>query len=137
MNKEQGESTPPAADEIEISLFGPGFGECCAIHVGNGTWVVVDSCLSDETKRPSVLDYFDKIGVDVARAISHVILSHPDDDHVGGISTIYKAAEKADLVMSLAFTERQMLAYAAQFAQPDPSQLVRATVEVAELLAIS
>ena len=32
-------------DEIEVSVFGPGKGECIVLHVGSGRWVVVDSCI--------------------------------------------------------------------------------------------
>jgi hypothetical protein len=32
----------PADDQIEVSLFGPGYGECCLIHIGNGKWIVVE-----------------------------------------------------------------------------------------------
>ena len=36
-------STAPQANEVELSLAGPGYGECVLIHVGNNTWVIVDS----------------------------------------------------------------------------------------------
>jgi hypothetical protein len=39
--------TAPAPDEVEISVFGRGFGEAICIHV-DGEWIVVDSCLTPE-----------------------------------------------------------------------------------------
>ena len=32
----------PAAGELEVSLFGPGFGEALALHIGAGKWILVD-----------------------------------------------------------------------------------------------
>ena len=35
---------PPAADELEVTVLGPGYGEAIVIHYGKGQWVIVDSC---------------------------------------------------------------------------------------------
>jgi len=42
----------PAADEIEVTLFGPGYGEAIAVHLGEGAWLLVDSCIDPESKAP-------------------------------------------------------------------------------------
>lgn len=39
-------ATPPVADELEVSVFGPGVGESVVVHLGHGDWMVVDSCLN-------------------------------------------------------------------------------------------
>jgi len=57
---------PPAVDELEVSVFGPGVGECVLVHFGEGEWMVVDSCLDRATSRPAALDYLTELGVDVA-----------------------------------------------------------------------
>lgn len=51
---------PPNSDQIELTLFGPGFGECIAVHFGEGRWIVVDSCIDKKTGNPAVLDYFNR-----------------------------------------------------------------------------
>jgi hypothetical protein len=30
----------PTAQEIEVSIFGPGFGESIVVHAGNNEWVM-------------------------------------------------------------------------------------------------
>ena len=35
----------PTAQEIEVSTFGPGFGESIVVHAGNNEWVIVDLCI--------------------------------------------------------------------------------------------
>src|SRR5947209_2078343 len=35
----------PGADELELTVFGGGFGESICVHVGGGSWVIVDSCI--------------------------------------------------------------------------------------------
>ena len=46
---------PPSPDELEISLFGPGRGECVVVHLGNNDWLVVDSCLDNTSSQPVAL----------------------------------------------------------------------------------
>jgi len=53
---------PPQPDEFELSLFGPGVGECIVTHIGYGQWVVVDSRLSPDTKQPIALSYLNRLG---------------------------------------------------------------------------
>jgi hypothetical protein len=49
----------PNADELEISLFGPGYGESLALHLGNGQWMIVDSCVDSSSRRAAALGYLD------------------------------------------------------------------------------
>ena len=50
--------TPSARDEIELTLFGPGYGESVVLHIGDGA--VVDSCI-DKDGRPSALSYLENL----------------------------------------------------------------------------
>ena len=38
-------SARPRRDEVEVTLFGPGYGESVVVHAGVDDWLVVDSCL--------------------------------------------------------------------------------------------
>ena len=49
-------SIAPQRDQIEVSLFGPGYGECVLLYIGDGNWVIVDSCF-DEHQEPVALAY--------------------------------------------------------------------------------
>jgi len=40
---------PVKQDEIEVSVFGPGYGESILVHLGAGKWVIVDSCRDNKT----------------------------------------------------------------------------------------
>lgn len=75
----------PAPDQIEISVFGPGFGECVLVHLGEGHWIIVDSCMNRTVRKPAALAYFDEIGIDPAAAVEAVVATHWHDDHVSGI----------------------------------------------------
>ncbi len=41
----------PEPDEIEVSLIGPGYGESVLVHLGDGEWVVADSCVEKVLSR--------------------------------------------------------------------------------------
>ncbi|MBN1875905.1 MAG: hypothetical protein JXA33_16905 [Anaerolineae bacterium] len=59
------QSIPPAPDELEISVFGPGYGESILVHVGAGNWILVDSCLDPVSKQPAALTYLDTLNVNI------------------------------------------------------------------------
>ncbi len=97
----------PAPDEVEISLFGPGYGECVLIHPGDGHWIVVDSCIDPKTFKPIALDYLASIGVNAAIAVKQVIATHWHDDHVRGLGEVFKACKNADFVCSDAISNKE------------------------------
>src|SRR5437763_4371924 len=98
-------TSPPATDEFEISLFGPGFGECIVIHLGGGDWIVVDSCRDLDSKCPVALEYLGKLGVDVRSQVKRVIATHWHDDHIDGISDVFRSAEASMFACTTAFQE--------------------------------
>lgn len=97
-----GWNIPPARDEIEISLFGPGFGESLAIHLGARQWIIVDSCVDKGIPDPIPIHYLKNIGVDVTTEVSHVVASHWHDDHVRGLSQIVEQCTQARFVCASA-----------------------------------
>jgi hypothetical protein len=86
--------TAPQGEEIEVSLFGPGFGECILVHVGAGRWLIVDSCVDRAKHRPVALAYFDEIGVSPS-SVELVLATHWHDDHVAGIDEVVSACTTA------------------------------------------
>ena len=93
---------PPLGDEAEVSVFGPGFGECIVVHIGRAEWVVVDSCLDVESKRPMALEYLEQLGVEVATQVSLVVATHWHDDHIRGFGAMYEACKAARFACSMA-----------------------------------
>ena len=99
---------PPNQDEIEITVFGPGYGEALAIHVGSGRWLLVDSCLND-AKKPAAIEYLKEIAVDVATQVEIVAASHRHDDHIKDLSTVLKECRSAKLYLSSAFQKQEFV----------------------------
>src|SRR4051812_1212421 len=91
---------PPEPDELEVSLFGPGVGECVVVHIGAGEWLVVDSCIDPSTRKPVALDYLTAMNVDVSRMVKLVVVTHWHDDHMRGVSALFSRAESAKFVCS-------------------------------------
>jgi len=97
---ELGIQKPPENDEIELSVFGRGYGECLVISCGFKEFIVVDSFINNETGNPIALDYLEAMGVS-SFAIKQVVLTHWHQDHITGISEILKkASPDAKLVIS-------------------------------------
>jgi metallo-beta-lactamase superfamily protein len=99
----------PAADELEVSLFGPGYGECVLVHLGLGEWLILDSCVNQYGGGTPALDYLKSLGIDPAKAVSLIVASHWDDDHVRGLADILRECQSADFVRSLALSNIQFL----------------------------
>jgi hypothetical protein len=90
--------SPPRVEELEVSVFGPGFGECIVVHLTGNTWLVIDSCLDPQTKEPAALVYFQKIGVDVSKDVRLVVSTHWHNDHIRGIGRVFEKCEAAKFV---------------------------------------
>ena len=99
----------PASDEIEITVFGPGFGESIVIHAGNNEWVVVDSCIDSRVGRPAALAYLAEINVDPSTAVKLVVATHWHDDHIGGMSELVSECTSARFACSVALTRSEFL----------------------------
>lgn len=98
--------TLPAPDEIEVTVMGPGYGESVVVHLGNGEWLIVDSCIDrlDSKKTAAPLLYLRHIGVNVEQSVRYIVVSHWDDDHVGGIGEVVEACPNADFISSIVFS---------------------------------
>lgn len=105
--KDPAQATPPTPNSFELSLFGPGIGESIVAHIGDGKWIVVDSCLNPATGNAVALDYLACVGVDVGADVLFVVVSHWHDDHIRGISKVLEAAKSAKLVVSAAVQHKE------------------------------
>jgi hypothetical protein len=100
---------PPASHELEISVFGPGVGECVVVHIGDGDWIVVDSCIDRQSRGPVALDYLRSLGVDVASHVRLVVATHWHDDHIRGLAETFRAAGSARFVTSAAYSYQDLM----------------------------
>jgi beta-lactamase superfamily II metal-dependent hydrolase len=105
----------PAADELEVSLFGPGIGESVVVHLGSNEWLIVDSCCAKGSKTPAALEYLQRIGVDVGSGVKLVVVTHWHDDHIKGIAKVLEAATSAGLFCSAALNGREFLKFVSHY----------------------
>lgn len=100
---------PPQAGELEVSIFGPGYGEAIALHIGDGQWILVDSCSEPGSDKPASLEYLHHLDVAVSQAVRLIVATHWHDDHVRGISTLLRECKAAKLVIPGALTSQDFL----------------------------
>lgn len=105
--------SPPDADEIEVTVLGPGYGESVVVHLGNGEWLIVDSCVDavDKQKPSAPLKYLQQLGVQVDQAVKFIVVSHWDDDHVKGIAEVVEACPNADFITSSVLAEEKFTCF--------------------------
>lgn len=113
----RGYNIPPAKDELEVSVIGPGYGECALVHFGDGNWLLVDSCVHADYSEPAPLRYLNDIGVppDGVRLLG---ITHWDDDHCKGIAQLVRACPQAQVTMATAFVEKDFLAFVRVYSSP-------------------
>lgn len=125
---------PPAVAEIEISLFGPGTGECIVAHLGDNEWMVVDSC-TVENKVPVALDYLEKMGVTPDR-VKVIVITHFHDDHIAGANTLIEACVEAEVFISGALTYEESISFTLAHALGDVlvDRAKPSTYEIAKII---
>lgn len=101
------ETSPPKADEFEVSIFGPGRGECVLMHLGNNEWCVVDSCISRSKTEPVAVEYLRNFNNDALANVRLVIATHWHDDHIGGMASLLSKTPNAEFCCSMALGHRE------------------------------
>lgn len=127
---------PPAPDELEVSLFGRGVGECAVVHLGSGEWLVVDSCLDPQTEEPVALRYLRELGLAPHDVVRMLVVTHWHDDHMSGAAAIFAAAAKAKFVCSAALQRQDFRTLLAtdHAASSNPSNATARTREFSAIL---
>jgi hypothetical protein len=92
----------PENNEIEISVFGPGYGECVLLHAGDNNWIIVDSCIDQNTGKPSSVWYFEQIGVLPSSSVKLIVATHWHDDHIRGLGETLNVCKSAKFACSCA-----------------------------------
>lgn len=89
----------PEADEIEITTIGGGLnGESIVVHIGNGHWIIIDSCTySTDSKTPLALRYLKDIGIKPEESVNEVVCTHWHLDHINGLNNIVEECKNARL----------------------------------------
>ena len=129
----------PPSDVIEVSLIGPGYGESIVIHVGDGEWIIVDSCKHRSNQHligSSAVTYLSKLGVDLSSQVSHIVATHWHDDHIGGLSEAVNCCESADFCCAMALRREEFLGFAAVYAEADVALSANSTREIVKILEI-
>ena len=88
------------SEEIEVSVFGKGFGECIIINCGQNEYVVIDSFINPVTKNPIAIDYLNSMNEPIT-SIKKMVVTHWHSDHIRGVSAILeKAGENIKIVLN-------------------------------------
>ena len=109
---------PPKLDEIEVSVFGPGYGEAIVLHVGEGKWILVDSCIEPASELPAALGYLHDLDVDVENAVKLIVATHWHDDHICGFGTVLDECKSAAISISSALDIEEFLALPVLYREP-------------------
>lgn len=125
--------SPPAGDEIEVTLFGPGYGEAIAVHLGEGVWLLIDSCIDPDSQAPASGTYLEQIGVG-ANQVRAIVASHWHDDHVRGMSQLAATYPRADFVVSAVFNDKEAASFLSAYSGASSSNLARGTKELFEVV---
>ena len=115
--------SPPDIDQVELVLFGPGYGESVLVHLGSNEWIIVDSCMASGSSVPAPIWYLQNIGVDPASAVKLIVATHWHDDHIKGMAQVVQACPSARfctspvlgdvefLAMAIGYDERNMMKF--------------------------
>lgn len=112
----------PGKNEFELTLLGPGYGESVVLHVGGGSWVIVDSCV-DTDGTPQALRYLESIDVDLAETVELIVATHWHDDHIRGIAKLVEVCDRAAFCCAIVLLSKEFLAVVGALEGRPPSRL--------------
>ncbi len=99
----------PAKDVSEVSLFGPGIGECIVIHLGDNKWFIIDSCRCPLTDKPIAIKYLEELGVQTATQVEGVLITHWHKDHINGAFDLINKCDSAQIYFSAALLKKEAI----------------------------
>jgi hypothetical protein len=128
-------SDAPSDDEIEISIFGKGYGEAIAIHVGDRRWIAIDSV---EINQSSITRYYlEGIGHAPADHLDVIVATHWHDDHVRGIADLFEVSAKAEIIVPAAMLKSEFIKFAASFGSQSTGRFTSGVQEFGKILEIA
>jgi hypothetical protein len=95
-------STPPAANEFEVSIIGPGRGECVILHLGDNQWGIVDSCIPRSFSDAAAVEYLNGFQNNALAGVKLIVATHWHDDHIRGLASILRKVPNASFFCSAA-----------------------------------
>ena len=113
---------PPEHNVMEVTLIGPGYGECIILHIGNGSWVIVDSCIGADS-RPAALAYFHDMGLNPSEVVRLIVATHWHDDHIRGMGELVEVCDDAIFCCANALRTQEFLAIMDAIASRPMSQV--------------
>ena len=87
---------------LEVSVIGPGRGECVVLHLGDNKWCIVDSCTSRDSSEAVAIEYLASFKTQALQRVELVVATHWHDDHVRGLASLIQAAPSANFCCSMA-----------------------------------
>ena len=99
-----------AVSEVHLLGSGGGYGESIIINLGNGDWIIIDSCINPSNNEILPLIFLEERGIEPDQ-IKLIVCTHWHDDHIAGISqllgkysdAIFSFARASDLKKFLQF----------------------------------
>jgi beta-lactamase superfamily II metal-dependent hydrolase len=126
------QNSPPLPDELELSVFGPGYGECLVVHLGSDSWMVIDSCAGQQGDS-AALDYLTSLGVKVDECVKLIVASHWHDDHIQGLAAVVRSCASAKFVCSAALNNKE---FATLLAAGKNAKLIEHSSGTAEFMQV-
>ena len=81
-------------DLLEVSFIDVGQGDSILLHASDDTDILIDG--GPRSAGPTVVAYLQQEGID---DIEVIVLSHDDDDHVGGLISVLQSTMTVESVM--------------------------------------
>lgn len=99
--------SPPSLHEVEVSVFGPGYGESIVLHLGQNNWFIIDSCIDPTSREPAPIKYLTDISANPALNVKQIVTTHWHDDHVRGLGAMLDVCASAEFVCSTALRSKE------------------------------
>ncbi|HBC3493290.1 TPA: MBL fold metallo-hydrolase [Vibrio parahaemolyticus] len=123
---------------VKVVVFGRGNGESILVEIEKDHWMVVDSFVNPQTRKPAAISYLESKGLDPKEVLRTVVMTHFHEDHIKGMSNVIANAHPdAKVCMPQALTEKEAITFYNSFDMLngyDDASMVREMVKVLDYL---
>lgn len=119
---------------MEVSLFGPGVGECVLVKLPTNKWLVVDSFIDRDSKKPIALKYLEDLNIDASADVELIVITHWHRDHIAGISEVIDTCSNATVVLPEAFTTNEYTSFICALAKDRVLEDLNSGIELKKAL---
>jgi hypothetical protein len=104
--------------------------------MGNGRWMIVDSCIDKPSATPMAIKYLIDLGIRPEESVDLIVMTHWHDDHIRGAAALLDNCKHAKFCCSTALGAKEFIAMVSAYNRGFFSRSTSGVREIHEIYQI-